>query len=134
MPIDKQKEIFSKNLKHLLDNSGKTQVEIAKDIGVSPQTMNTWVRGIAIPRMGKIQKLADYFGVDKSRLIDDSDNEPKYYINSETAQIAQQIYENPKLRILFDAASDASADDLTTVYSMLMALKRKENPENDDPA
>lgn len=134
MPIDKQKEIFSKNLKHLLDNSGKTQVEIAKDIGVSPQTMNTWVRGIAIPRMGKIQKLADYFGVDKSRLIDDSDNEPKYYINSATAQIAQQIYENPKLRILFDAASDASADDLTTVYSMLMALKRKENPENDDPA
>lgn len=128
MPIDKQKEIFSKNLKHLLDNSGKTQVEIAKDIGVSPQTMNTWVRGIAIPRMGKIQKLADYFGVDKSRLIDDSDNEPKYYINSETAKIAQQIYDDPDLHALFDAAADSAPEDMQMAADLLRRLK-KTNPD-----
>lgn len=124
MPIDKQKEIFSKNLKHLLDNSGKTQVEIAKDIGVSPQTMNTWVRGIAIPRMGKIQKLADYFGVDKSRLIDDSDNEPKYYINPETAKIAQQIYDDPDLHALFDAAADSAPEDMRMASDLLRRLKK----------
>lgn len=71
MPIDIQKEIFKKNLSHYLDRTHKTQVEVATDIGVSPQTFNTWIQGIAIPRMGKIQLLADYFGINKSDLLED---------------------------------------------------------------
>lgn len=67
-----QKEIFASNLKHLLDIHDLAQVDVAKAIGVSPQTFNTWVKGVAIPRMGKIQALADYFGVLKSELVDDN--------------------------------------------------------------
>ncbi|MCH5261632.1 MAG: helix-turn-helix domain-containing protein [Lachnospiraceae bacterium] len=51
--------------------SHKTQREIAQAIDVSPQTFNTWCQGIAIPRMGKVQRLADYFNIGKSDLIDD---------------------------------------------------------------
>ena len=58
MSEDVQKEIFSRNLKAYIANSGKTQLEIAKSIDVSPQTFNTWCQGIAIPRMGKVQALA----------------------------------------------------------------------------
>ena len=54
MSADKQKEIFSKNLNSYISNSGKTQAEIAKNIGVSPQTFNTWCKGIAIQ--------GDYYG------------------------------------------------------------------------
>lgn len=66
-----QKSIFSKNLRKRVSDAQKTQAEIASDIGVSPQTFNTWMRGIAIPRMGKIQALADYFGIAKSDLIEE---------------------------------------------------------------
>ena len=65
-----QNTIFSNNLNHLLIKNKKTQKEVADAIGVSPQTFNTWCMGIALPRMGKIQKLADYFSVTKSELID----------------------------------------------------------------
>lgn len=65
-----QKKIFSENLIRLLESRQTTQREVANRIGVSPQTFNTWCKGVAIPRMGKIQKLADYFHVDKSALID----------------------------------------------------------------
>lgn len=65
-----QKKIFAKNLLTLLEKNGKTQREVADSISVSPQTFNTWCQGIALPRMGKIQKLADYFNVDKTFLID----------------------------------------------------------------
>ena len=65
-----QKKIFSNNLNHLLDERQRTQREVANSIGVSAQTFNTWCRGIAIPRMDKIQKLADFFHVEKSSLID----------------------------------------------------------------
>lgn len=66
-----QKEIFSKNLNHYLSFNNKTQREVAQAINVSPQTFNTWCQGIALPRMGKVQRLADYFGISKSDLIDD---------------------------------------------------------------
>ena len=71
-----QRKIFSNNLRRYVDRSGKTQKEIAEAIGVSAQTFNTWMQGIAIPRMGKIQALSDYFNINKSNLIDPVDTEP----------------------------------------------------------
>ncbi len=56
----------------------------------------------------------------------------KYYINDDTAKAAQEIFENKELRVLFDAARDASPEDLHTVHSMLMALKRKERGDYDE--
>ena len=49
-----------------------------------------------------------------------------YYFNSETSKIAQEIYDNKELSLLFDAARDADPEDLEIVHNMLMALKRKE--------
>lgn len=52
-----------------------------------------------------------------------------YYTNPETAKIAQEIYENKDLSLLFDAARDAEPEDLQTVHTMLLALKKKERGE-----
>lgn len=123
MSENEQKTIFSKNLNRLVSRSGKSQKEIADAIGISPQSFNTWMQGTAIPRMGKIQLLADYFHVNKSDLLEEKSG---YYINPETAEIAQKIYEDQELRALFDAAKDADPEDLQAVHAMLKALKRKE--------
>ena len=72
MSEQEQKRIFSRNLTKLLNENDKTQREVADAIHVSYQTFNTWVKGIAIPRMGKIQALADYFHIRKSDLLDEN--------------------------------------------------------------
>lgn len=82
---DRQKDIFSKNLKRLLEIHGLSQAEVAKSIKVSPQTFNTWVQGIALPRMGKVQALADYFGIAKSDLIEE--NQPQELSKSKGVKI-----------------------------------------------
>ena len=56
----------------------------------------------------------------------DAEKNQSYYLNPETSRIAQKIYDNKELSLLFDAAQDAEPEDLQTVHSMLMALKRKE--------
>ena len=71
MADEEQKKIFSKNLNKYLSLNNKTQKEVADAIGVSPQTFNTWCQGIALPRMGKVQLLADYFNIGKTDLIDE---------------------------------------------------------------
>lgn len=52
-----------------------------------------------------------------------------YYLDHETAEIAQEIYEGKELRALFDVARDISPEDLKTVYSVALAMKRKERGE-----
>lgn len=71
-----RKKIFSKNLNYYLSKANKTQREVADAISVSPQTFNTWCQGIALPRMGKVQRLADYFHIEKSDLIDERTEQP----------------------------------------------------------
>lgn len=69
MSEQEQKELFARNLNIFLVRSNKTQKEVADAIGVSPQTFNTWCQGIAFPRMGKVQLLADYFQIEKVDLL-----------------------------------------------------------------
>lgn len=71
-----RKKIFSKNLNYYLSKANQTQREVADAISVSPQTFNTWCQGIALPRMGKVQRLADYFHIEKSDLIDERTEQP----------------------------------------------------------
>ena len=65
-----QNKIFARNLNHYIAESGKTQKEIAKDLGFHPSTFNTWCVGKISPSSGKIQRIADYFGIGKSDLTD----------------------------------------------------------------
>ena len=71
MTDKEQTLIFQKNLLHYLQEAHKTQKEVADAIGVQHQTFSTWCCGVAFPRMGKIQALADYFHINKSDLIED---------------------------------------------------------------
>jgi repressor LexA len=71
MTDEEQRKIFSKNLNFYVANSGKQQKEIAEALGFNQKTFNGWCNGLSIPKTGKIQALADYFGVGKSDLLDD---------------------------------------------------------------
>ena len=63
-------EIFAKNLKYYLEKSGKTQKEVALAIGVTPASLNEWIKAKKYPRIDKIEMLANYFGILKSDLIE----------------------------------------------------------------
>ena len=71
MTDDEQKKIFSKNLNHYVYISGKQQKEIADLLQFNPKTFNGWCTGLSMPTMGKVQKIADYFGIGKSDLLED---------------------------------------------------------------
>ena len=88
--------------------------------------------GKSTPNTAKIQKIADYFEVSVDYLMTGEEPEDGYYLNKETAKVAQEIFENKELRMLFDASRDADPEDLRTIHSMLLALKRKERGNSDE--
>lgn len=65
------KTIFAQNLKNQLKLNGITQKELAGIIGVSAPTVNEWLHGKKFPRIDKIELMSNYFGIQKSVLIED---------------------------------------------------------------
>lgn len=71
------KEVFAKNLSYYMEKSNKNQKEMAAIIGVSAPTINEWLKAKKYPRIDKIEKLAQYFGILKSDLIEEKTTEQK---------------------------------------------------------
>ncbi len=115
-----------KKFERLLERDNITPYRVYKDTGISTATLSDWKNGKSQPKKDKIEKLCEYFNVPLSYFYGEEEETSKYYLNDETAAIAQDIFENKELRLLFDAARDAEPEDLTAVHGMLLALKRKE--------
>lgn len=78
--------------------------------------------------------ISDYFNVSIEYLMTGAEKAggETYYLNDETAKVAQEIFENKELRALFDVQKDMEPDDLRALHNMALALKRKERGNIDD--
>ena len=123
-------EIYAK----LRDERGITDYQVAKDIGIPRSTFSDWKNGKYIPKAEKLQKIADYFCVSIEYLRTGMNTEKestsgkKYYFDDATAEKAQELFENPGMRILFDAARDSKPEDLQMAADLLARLKET-NPD-----
>lgn len=66
--------------------------------------------------------IAKYLGVSVESLLGVQTDE-QYYLDNETAQTAQEIFDNPDLRALFDAARDSKPQDLQYAAELLRRFK-----------
>lgn len=66
---------IAKNIKALRIKAGMTQAQFGAIAGVSDKAISTWENGTAVPRMGAIEKIAKYFGIKKSDLIEDTSSD-----------------------------------------------------------
>jgi transcriptional regulator with XRE-family HTH domain len=69
------KNIFARNLQWYMEANGKSRKDVSEAIGVSYYTFTDWVKGKKYPRMDKVEKLAAYFGILKSDLIEEKTEE-----------------------------------------------------------
>ena len=52
-------EIFAK----LMADRGVSAYRVSRDTGISQTTLSDWKRGRSVPKLEKMEKLAEYFGV-----------------------------------------------------------------------
>ena len=70
------KAIMAQNLKYYIEKSGKDRRELAEIWGIPYSTVSEWINGRKYPRIDRIEIMADYFGIQKSDLIEDKQAEP----------------------------------------------------------
>ena len=104
------KDVFAKNLQYYIEKTRVTQKDLAKKIGVSAPTMNDWVKGHKFPRIDKIEKLAAYFGILKSDLIEDKRKQP---VQSELSEKKKEFIRK------VEGMSDAQLERLEQILALV---------------
>lgn len=125
-------EIYEK----LLKQKGVSTYQVSKATSIAQSIFSAWKNGVSTPKNDKMQKIADYFGVsltymltgDGGGLEQESTSGQKYYFDDDTAEKAQELFENSDMRILFDAAQDSRPEDLQMAADLLKRLKET-NPD-----
>jgi transcriptional regulator with XRE-family HTH domain len=119
MSDDDYRRVFVKKLRYYMEKNGKNQMDLMRDLGLSSATVSSWCNGKKLPRMGKIQMLADYFGIEKSDLLEEKDDSETYYIDEETRELADFLHKNPDYKVLFDASRKVKPEDIEFVKEMI---------------
>ncbi len=66
-PQDKEyKKIISSRLNDLLSKSGRKQIDITRSVGIPASTLTGYFKGTRLPSPKNVEKLAEYFNVEKS--------------------------------------------------------------------
>ncbi|MES5161065.1 XRE family transcriptional regulator [Fannyhessea vaginae] len=79
---------IARNIRAVRTRNNLTQEEFGEIVGVSSMAVSQWETGRAVPRMGAVQKISDYFHISKGSLIDeDSSTLTKLPISGSTATL-----------------------------------------------
>ena len=69
------RNVFANNLKKQMELKGVSRKDLSEALGISYFTITAWVNSTKYPRMDKVEMLANYFGIQKSDLIEDKTEE-----------------------------------------------------------
>ena len=76
MNTAENKQILARNILHYMTVKGVTKQQLCAALDIKYSTFVEWIKGRAYPRIGAVEKLAHYFGCEKSDLIEDRSNTP----------------------------------------------------------
>ena len=65
------KEIMAKNIKYQMDKNGMRPTDICGTLKIPMPTFSDWINAKTYPRIDKIELMANYFGIEKSDLVED---------------------------------------------------------------
>ena len=112
------------------DAKGLKDADVCRATKISAGTMSDWKKGRYDLKAEKLVRIAEFLEVSVDQLLGvrTSGQPAEYYINTETAEEAQRLLDDPDYKILFDAARDSRPEDLRMAADLLIRLKRT-NPD-----
>lgn len=112
---------FAENLRKAREKAGLSQAEVADAIGVARPTYSNYERGVREPYVPMIQKIAEVLGMTGDELLglEDLDASRGYYQSRRAAAYAEQMANDPRYQVLFDAVSNVPPEDIDLVRQLI---------------
>lgn len=96
---------FAENLKLLLKKNNIKQVDLAKHVGKSRQTISHWVRGVVMPDPESMLQTALLFGVDPYSLIFGQNSKIYEAAREKLATNKVDVYDDRKQQVILSVSS-----------------------------
>ena len=120
---------IGRNITNLLIENNNTQLDLANTLGVHKSTVSAWCNGTRIPRMPVVDKMCEYFGVNRARLLGETeylkvpaDGPRDWYDDPTVTALANKLKDNDNYRVLFEAASKVKPEDIDFVTSFIKRM------------
>ena len=120
---------FAKALNYYLSLKGKTQQDLINDLHYSSSTVSQWCTGKNIPRMDRIEAVANYLGIDKTDLLRDPQIFSKETFSTDPALISKLLESKPALYDLFKMSISLSDKDLELLKGLAHRINELQEKE-----
>lgn len=121
----------TERLDRFMREHGFNKADVARLSGIPYTTIDgLYKKGDENTKLSTLRKLAALIGCTIDELTD-GNIDSGYYLDPAAAKMAQELYDNPGMRILFDAAKNVSAEDLKAAAELIARMKKKEE-HNDE--
>ncbi len=119
------KKVMGDNIQYYMDINKIERREFAKALGVPYSSLTDWINGNTYPRIDKIQRMADYFHIEKSDLVEPRNSSKK--TESIRIPVLGRIAAGIPLEMIEDIVDWEEVDAETAKQGEIFALKIKGN-------
>lgn len=125
--------MYYETFERLCNTRGLKPIDVSRGTGISTATLTSWKKGKYTPKSDKLKLIADFFNVSLEFMTTGvestkPDAHVGWYLDEETAKAAQEVFDDPDTRMLFDAARNASPEAIKLAADLLKTFK-KTNPD-----
>jgi transcriptional regulator with XRE-family HTH domain len=120
---NRNKEIMARNIKRYMDMKGVTNQQLCDALDFKYTTFMDWIKGVTYPRIGKVEAMANYFGCEKSDLIEEKMTEEKEKDNDILANIIVRMRTDKKYFSVVESIYNMDPSQIDAVNQMLETLK-----------
>lgn len=115
MKAEENKQIMAHNIQRYMDQRGITRQQLCDALDIKYTTLRDWLKGITYPRIGKVEAMANYFGCEKSDLIEEKKEQPT---ENDGLSKKQKAFIDKVMRM-----SDAELDRLDQILTLVENTK-----------
>ena len=123
MNTDTNKKIMAANIKRYMEIKGVTNQQLCDALDFKYTTFMDWIKGVTYPRIGKVEAMANYFGCEKSDLIEEKLTPEKEKDNDILANIIVRLRTDQQYRSVVESIYNMNSAQLESVDQMLKTLE-----------
>ena len=106
---------------------GMTMKELGEKCDVSEGTISRYESGnIKNMRRDVVAALAKALQINPKVLMNWDDDEPGYYVDPETARLAQLLHDNPQYKVMFDSTRDLDPKSIKEIMEFIKFKRKQE--------
>ena len=132
-------EVMARNIKYYLKANDVTQTEMCNTLGFKMSTVSDWMHARTYPRIDKIEMMANYFGIEKSDLVEKKSSSAE--LNKRDTKQIEEILQQTKDKLtsqeglMFDGdpASPEAIESILSAMEIGMEMAKKKNKEKYTP-